>query len=224
MPYRNYNRNCRRPYRPRYYRRPYTSRPKSVGDYSLRQAAYAGLKYGKIAMSVLNSEKKYKDSTLTYTPSTGGTDINNLTSGITQGDGMTNRDGQSVLCKQIALRMVFNKNASATATRVKWVLFIDKRSGSTPVWSDVFAATSIEAFQNISDTPGRFRILRSGVVRLDTDNPEIEKQVVVNKSMHLKFDSAGNQYMNNVWLMMLSDEFANQPTINVVSRVRFYDN
>lgn len=195
--------------------------------YSTAQKAY---KLGSMAMSMLNSEKKYYDITsTTVTPSvpTSTYTTVSLLSAISQGDGPSNRDGSQIRVKSFQVQMTLNKNASATNTVCRWVLFIDRRVqiASTPGYTDLYDSTDVSnTFLNIEDQFKRFRIIRSGEVILDSDDQYKTVGVYVPCSLPVRYDTGNNVIMNNVWLMLVSSENVNTPTIIYRYRVRFYDN
>jgi len=188
-------------------------------------------RYGKYAMSVLNSEKKNYDVTnfatigMSPIPNTGL--VYGIFSPITQGDDNNQRDGNSIRAKSINFNISFLIHASATQTRIKWAVIQDVRPqiGTIPSFTDIYTSTGVNGLINIDNQSGRFKVLRTGMLVLST-GAYTEKMVErwIPYSYPVKYNDSGNVIQNQAYLVFVSDEITNTPTSAGTLRVRFYDN
>lgn len=198
--------------------------------YSGYGTAVKAYKLGSLAMSMLNAEKKYYDISQTTTnPSTpsGTYTVQNIFDGITVGDGPTNRDGYQIRVKSLCFRFLSQLNASATSTRLRFVIFLDRRPqiGSAPVWTDLFDSSNLQnSFYNLSDQWKRFKIITDKTIVVNTTNLETQTDIFIPMSLPVRYNASGQSINNNMWFFIVSDEITNTPQVSYRYRVRFYDN
>lgn len=228
MPYGRYRyQGRRRTYRRRRYSR---RRPAAAGNNMANIASVANTawKMGKIAMSVLNSELKHYDETNAPTPDTATGSVVSIVRGMAQGDTNNTFQGNSILLKSIQCRGSIVKNATATTTRVRYMLVRDSRpQSSVPAITDILSAASILGNMNIDDQIQRFRVLydRTYVVsNVAGCPPNITFNYYVKQSHHIKFNDSAVPVLNDYLLLAISDEATNTPTVTTASRLRYYDN
>lgn len=194
-------------------------------------ANYAGMAYSayKLATNlkgIINSELKHYDESTTMNPDNTSGTITAIVRGMAQGDTNNTMDGNSILLKSVNLRFSVIMNASATCTRLRFLLLKDTRPNSAlPAITDILSSSSIQAFMNIDDQLKRFRVLADKKITVNTQNPE--KQFFISrkfKQTHVKFNDAQLPVLNDFYVACISDEPTNTPTINMTSRLRFYDN
>lgn len=192
--------------------------------------ASKALKLGSFALSMLNSEKKYFDvSHTTVNPSTPATtpSVIPLLSSITVGDGATNRDGIQIRLKSLVINSISTLNASATATRLRIAVILDRRPqiGGSPSWTDFYDSSNVTtAMYNLADQWKRFRIITDKTVVLQSEANEVVTNLFVPMSLPIRYDSSGQPINNELYLVVASDETTNTPTFGYRYRVRFYDN
>lgn len=186
---------------------------------------------GTKALEMLNAEKKYYDiSQTTVTPAnpSGSYTVVSLVSSISQGDGPTNRDGSQIRLKSINVQLAMQINAAATTTNVRWVLFRDMRPqlAAAPTYIDLYDSTDvINTFLNIEDQWRRFKIIRSGLVTLNINqNPYSTTDLYVPCSLPIRYSTSNDVINTNIYLMLVSNEATNTPSVAYRYRVRFYDN
>lgn len=175
---------------------------------------------------IINSELKHYDETNSLTPDSSSGTITAIVRGMAQGTTNNTFDGNSILLKKIGLNFSMQMHASATSTRLRIMLIKDTRpQSSLPAITDILSSNTINAFLNIDDQLNRFRVLRDKRVILNTNNPE--KVLMVNRAFkrcHVKFTDAQVPVLNDFYVVLLSDESTNTPTVTVTSRLRYYDN
>lgn len=192
--------------------------------------ASKGAALGKIALGMLNAEKKYYDSDIVSTTPAGptGTYVTFFPfDDIVEGDGPTARNGVQIRVKSLQIRALCRRNASADVTRIRWALVLDRRVqvGSDPTWTDLYDDTNLsQAFLNMDAQWKRFKILRQGTQTLSTDNQEQELNIYMPMSMQVRYDNSDNVILGRMFFIAASDEATNTPTFNYRYRVRFYDN
>lgn len=189
---------------------------------NLALTAYKGVKYIR---SLVNSEVyKYDISNqLTFNTTPG---VVHLT-GIAQGDTLATRTGNSILCKGVYLRLLFSKHASATFTQIRVVLVRDNQqiSDTSPSYTDVFDASSTFGRVN-PNTAGRFSILYDKMIVLSSQR-DFSQQVIYRKMLkHIKYNGTADTDIQKggLYLMYLTNEATNVPSLTYTSRVYYHDN
>lgn len=219
----------KKPYRGRRRRRNYTRykkrMPQRVSYWSTAKQLWKDVTYLK---SLINTEFKYKDTSANSAISTSPNF--QLLNGLARGDDSTDRDGRQVRIKSLQSNFLFTQHASATSTIVRCIFFIDKdANGATPNMTDVFEAATINAPREL-DNRKRFVILKDWTVTLTSSGQTIKRQKVFkNLDMKTVYDdsTAGDITdisSNSLFLLLLSNEATNTPTVNSYVRIRFVDN
>lgn len=207
----------------RYNRVPYKAKPMSSAQmaYTLaKRAWYQGAKLKKL----LNVEYKGDDETYSTSSLSTTADIQKLTA-VAQGDTSISRDGNSILLKRLTIRIKCEMNASASFTEVRYIIFRWKNNDD-PVVGDILAnPTSTTSFLDI-DQSRHYDILDSQIINLNDQKPSVLIQKNFNLNSHIKYDgsSANSITYGGIWILMLSNEATNYPTVEYESRIRFIDN
>jgi len=183
----------------------------------------------KGAVSLLNAEVKFIDTGVSSAVGTAGSVT--LLSGITQGDGVSSRDGQSVKLKGGAIRLVSTMHASATRTQTRVLIVVDTRNqGSSPAVTDVLTAATVQSQLNLAAQPGRFVVLYDRVFsQISVGDSStlftiIELEALVDMHQLYSGTAAANTSGPTVFLVRLSTEATNTPTQAFESRLLFLDN
>jgi hypothetical protein len=193
----------------------------------IARKAWAATKYLK---GLVNSEKMYHDRALTL----GATqsDIWNLQQ-IATGDGAGGRTGNSILVRSLYLRGYMQINPSVSAvTRVSLCVVQDLQqiSDTVPTILDIFTSINPEATIKVGSTTnsaGRFKIIwRKNYSLVQGQSPNINIDKFFKLYSHIKFNGTGTSDIqkNGYYLVMMSSETVNFPTISVQSRLGYYDN
>lgn len=204
--------------------------------------------------ALVNSESKYFDTAIaTPSGSTAVfTCLNLIAQGTDVGQRIGNTIRVSNLNIRGQINAIGTTPSYGTHMRI--VLFIDRESASASVplsYTDLFTTSSLVAPFNILNSAGRFKILYDRFITLDLDSrPNFyikyfkkftfggkgrrfgRRKLVYKPSRiggHLiRFDSASNTLgstdTGNIWLMYVSDDNTNTPNVEIVSRIRYYDN
>lgn len=212
-----YNRN----YKKRSYKKPWYNRKYTPSEVAYR--AFKGVNYLK---GIINSEKHHHTLNSSVTPSTSGSVIS--LHEIAQGDTDSTRTGNSILAKSLAFRFLINMNPSATQTYVRILLIQDKQqiADTGPSITDVLHSASVQSLLLIQHI-GRFQVLHDQVVDLD-NSLRTTKMTKLYKKLHTHIryngSAASDIQKNGYYLMVLSNEATNTPTVFYNTRLSFYDN
>lgn len=209
------------------YRRRYPRRGNGQMDLvKTAKMAYAGVKYLK---GLVNVEKQALESTSTSNPdsTTGSLSCLNL---IAQGDAEGNRQGDSIMMKQIHLNIRYTINSSASNTSVRTILFLYKQpQGATPIITfPLSSATQMSPYNH--DNAGLYTILYDKTVCLSNTGQQERYLQITRKfyQVHETFDgataSAADIQRNALWILHVSDEATNTPTVVHRSQLLYVDN
>lgn len=176
--------------------------------------------------ALVNSEKH------TYSRTVSASTINSTgsmveLSNISQGDEYTNRQGRSILAKSLELNGWMVQNPSASTTVLRIIIFRDNNAdGSTPVSTEVLTSNNTFSLRNPEPhNMKRYQILLDKVYTFDDAKSKIAKfSFYKQMNKHIKFANGANSNQGSLWCYLLSNEPTNAPTVNLNSRIRFYDN
>lgn len=206
-------------------RRKYWKR--KAGKYcgSVAGTVYRLQKTVRYVTGLINSEKYIHDVTGSDTTDNTGT-IVHLT-GIAQGDGSGNRTGISIFLRNLFGRLVLEKNASATFTKYRIIFFFDKQqiADTAPSVTDVLSSASTIA--PLSETSlGRFKIIfdRHWVLHADAPTRFVKIRKVFRRHVRYNGAAATDQQKGALYMLIISSEATNTPTINYDLRLRYHDN
>lgn len=193
---------------------------------ALAKAAYKGFKYIK---GLVNAEKKYYDKIINLTPNWNGAIVH--LSDIAQGDSNNARNGNSILLRSIYLDLSISIGGGATNSQVRIALIMDTmQTGTPPLVNDIYeyvgSVNNVNSPLNI-DKAGRYKVLKD--MRCSLNNVGLSttfRRSYKKLYHHVKFTGASgaDEYKNNLWLVVLTNESTATPTVTGVTRLGFYDN
>lgn len=197
--------------------------------YSVMQMASKALKGVNYIRGLVNSEKFKHDLIGSSAISQAGV-MTHITN-ISQGDGEGQRTGNSIFVRNVNIRGSLIKDTSATVTRVRLMLIIDKQQvgDTTPNPGDVLdsvgTSNSVYSFLN-NDTVGRFTILKSRLYSLTEDTPVINVNWNFNLRHHVRYNGAGatDIQRGGIYILQIGTESANFPSFDRAIRVSYHDN
>jgi len=208
-----------------YSRRRYPRKGNGSTDYiKMAKMAYSGVKYLK---SLVNVEKHALNVTASLTPD-GATGTMTLLSGIAQGDNDNQRQGNSVKLHQINVNLDFLTDPDAIGTTLRVILFRYNQSQSTsPTAVTVLTSNNFLANYN-HDNVRLFSVLYDRTHTVSPDHPERFIRIFRKLGSHETFDgtsaAATDIQTGSIWLLMISDEATETPTVYVNSQLLFIDN
>jgi len=194
---------------------------------SVAKAAWSGVKYLR---TLVNSEVHKHDVTPT-SQAVGTTATIVQLNAIAQGDTAAQRTGNSLLAKYLSLKLYLTMNASATQTLVRIIIFMDKQqvADTAPATTDLLQSNSTLSFLS-NNAAGRFQVLKDYLINLDLASHSSWRnkyyKSFAGRNLHCKFNGVNNTDINKngVYLLMLSSEATNTPTLTYSSRFGFHDN
>lgn len=176
---------------------------------------------------LLNVEHKVYALANSPTISTTGS-ITNL-SGISQGDGAGNRDGDSIKVTSFNLRFRLTAHASSTNTSVRMIIFRGKSEhGKTFSISELLQSTVVYS-EKARDERYNTKILFDKVfdIPYGTNKMVVSRNMTFRKIMnpHINYDSATTTVENGgFYLLLLSTEATNTPTLDYRAVTHYLDN
>lgn len=218
------------PRRRSYRRRSRKSTPWYARKYSTQQLAYKAFKSAKYLKSLINVEKKKRDTTNTFT----STDQVSLLNQIAQGDTDLTRSGNSILMKSLYLQALLTSNATDNDISYRILIVQDTQqvADTSPSVSDVLDATAannlIAPLNN--ETVGRFKVLFDKRGVLNNLVASVTKQRMIKHyfklNLHARYNGSSDTDIqkNGLYLIWLHNGGANSPTFNVNTRLSFIDN
>lgn len=208
-------------------RKPWYNRSYTPGDLAFR--AFKGV---MALRGLVNSERHYRD--VSNVLGLNKSAINNLQP-IAQGDATSDRNGNSILCRSLYLRGFMQINSAVTLnTRVSIALVQDTQqiADTVPTVLNIFNSDDPEAMLNTANTnytAGRFKILwrkNYNLTNVTASRPTIFIEKYFKLYSHVKFNGSGvnDIQKNGYYLVFLTSETANFPTISITSRLGYHDN
>jgi len=189
----------------------------------LAKKAYQGVRYIR---SMINCEKHKADTAYGPLGISTTAAVSSLNQ-ISQGDNEFNRQGNSVLWKYMTFSGALSWNATGTGQALRIVVVMDTQqiSDTAPAGTDLWETTGPFSLIN-NETVGRFSILYDKVYVQKEDCDLIPLKFTVKKSHHLRFNGTASTdpQKGGMWLLIVSNQAVNTPTVAGTYRVCFYDN
>lgn len=148
---------------------------------------------------------------------------------VAAGDTAATRTGSSILLKGLHMRFALITHASAATTVVRILVVKDKQqvSDTTPAVTGILNSADVLSHV-VPDFTERFTILKDMTHILDlVGNPIKTFDFKLNMTgTHVRYNgTAGTDIQQNgVFVLLLSNQPTNTPTVSVQSRLTFYDN
>lgn len=238
---RKYRRRYRRPYRR--YRRRYTRAQKLCGDkkaagrsaWNWKTAGVTALKLANSIATVINTEKKYVDDTLSSDNVTSTKSIN-LFNALAKGDNHYNRDGDSILMQTLQVKGMIIQNSGATNTTFKvWYLLDKEAKGSLPNATDIWDSNGMSNYGIFDlrnrDYTDRFVILKERTYTMsDAKSTTMHINEFIKLGVHTKYlkgQSTGtisDLADNALYIVMATNEATNGAAIRLATRLTYTDN
>lgn len=183
----------------------------------------------KVIRGLVNSEMFHVDQTCQL--GSNQSTIFNLT-GIGQNDSVSGRTGNSILAKSLVMNGYMYVNPSVTTnSRVMIALILDTQqvSDTTPAITDIFTSSgSPHTLLNINNA-GRFKVLMRKQYTLDSNSAgQNAKQFKFFKrfGFHVRYNgtSSSDLQKNGIYLVIITSEPTNYPTVELITRFNYHDN
>lgn len=197
---------------------------------SAKMIANKALLTANYVRKLINVEYKFLDGSVAASISTTPS-VNYLTN-IGQGDGESNRDGDSVKIKSLQLAYTLSGNTSADATFVRCIIGIDKLHSGTDVTASGGTDNSLltntdMTSQRDRDNSKRFIVLYDKVHSFSNNGPETYYKKIFKKfNMKTQWDGTNgtDRRVNHLFFIAYSDQATNTPTLAMRYRTTYIDN
>lgn len=194
--------------------------------YSAKDLAIKALKNTQYLKGLVNSEMYKYDLASSQTISNTGSVV--ALANIAQGDTDATRTGNSLLARKMFMRMTFTQAAAADDTLYRVIFFIDKQQvgDTSPAVSDVLDTVSTLAPLN-SATTGRFKILKNYFFHTSNSSDTVNHKVCYKDLYHhIRYNgtAAADIQKGGIYMLVLSDQSVNVPTIFYNWRLSYHDN
>lgn len=201
--------------------------------YSVAQLATKAIKGVSYLKGLVNSERLKFDRSNNSIPVNWNGSIYTVCD-IAQGDGDSNRTGNSVFARNFNIRfnLAFNSTTVDYQT-VRVMLLIDKQqvSDTAPLPSQILENTGgVNSYMSHlnNEHVGRFTVLKSRVYTLHQDKPVISSVFNLNMRHHIRYNGpAGSDIQRGgIYVLFISDIDPNvsAPQAAFVSRLSYHDN
>lgn len=192
----------------------------------------------KTVAALVNSETKvYQNAPTSFSCTTTPTIINMITP--IQGDGASDRQGNSIALKSILLKDTIVWNSAGTPFQsVRRIIVLD-RNTTTAAWNNInelLASVNVIGLKVVANRR-RFKVLKDDVFHYNTEVDKIMpaplylskqfrwkgKNGQLNR-LHMEFDGSNNYGKNMVYAIYFSNYATNAPTIEVTWEGHYLDN
>lgn len=190
----------------------------------LASAAWRGVRYIK---GLVNSESYRVITSGDVNPTSSGT-IVHYTS-VAQGDGATTRTGNSIFVRALMVNLNIKINPSVIgSTFCRIIAFIDTQQigDTSPSVTDVLESANVNSSLALN-TSGRFKILRNWEFDLNAVNkPSRVIKKYFNLRHHVRYNGTNGSDIQKggIYILYLSTEATNTPTIGSNNFIRYHDN
>lgn len=208
MAYKTYKKNYRRK---RYVRK--------------RRSAYSMAKKSLYLAKKAQGQKELKHTNHSFSDTVSMTGTIVSLSTTTEGDGNNAREGNVIYPTSSRIRMNMEMDVDAVNTLVRVIVFKWLVGGTTPIITDILQTNSINSFKSEAN---RFnsKILYDRVHQLNI-GATTKKMVNINNKFRnylMAFPEATAQANKNaIYILMLSDETVDLPTVSFQQRLYFKD-
>lgn len=194
-----------------------------AGNYAY--SAWKGVQYLK---GLINVERKVKIESANNQSINGTTGLVVELTNVSQGDGQTTRDGNSIFCRNVFGRHAITRNAAGASVQlVRFMVVKDlQQQGDTnPTVSDILNAADPLSPLSLASR-GRFTILRDKLITLTDQYPNHTQKLNVPMKHHVRYNgtAASDIQKGGLYVVMISNTTSNHPVISYNYSTSFYDN
>lgn len=180
----------------------------------------------KMLKSLVNTEKKEQVIATTLNPTT--TAVRQLLNGTAHGTTDGDRIGNSIKSYDLLVRgrVVHNSSATSTLTRVI-ILWDHQPNGSALAATEFFQTENVLSARN-TDYGKRFSVLFDDMIATDTNRTIVPFKVYRKLKAHVEYKGSTAAITdiatNSLYMMCISNEATNNPTVTLNSKYKFIDN
>ena len=175
---------------------------------------------------LVNSEMLHRTNSGSTTSNSTGTLT--LLNGFGQDDTASGRTGNSVLMRNVLVRLVFTQHPTAISTQYRVMIVLDTQqiSDTNPSVTDILESANPLSTLKVGNA-GRFKILKSWMFTTDDDKGQTK---VINyykdMRMHTRFNGIADTDIqkNGIYLVTICNQATNTPTFDYYWKVGYHDN
>lgn len=154
-----------------------------------------------------------------------------ITQSLVQGDNINTREGDKIVVKRLQVNASFALNTLQPVSTIRYILFLDTMAnGVVPTPIELVSPVSVTGlYEPVNLLKRRFHIL-ADIVRplvLQASNQTVHYGVMFKKEIQIYFGDPGNiaaaNQKNALYVLMISDASANQPTFAFSHQLEFFD-
>lgn len=210
--------------------RRYRKTPWYSKRYSAIQLAAKAARGVRYLRGLVNSEMLHADTNFSLATVTGSGAMNHLTA-LSQGDAANARTGNSILLRSLAYRFKLEINSSVTANTTITMLILQdtQQIGDTqPSVTDVLSQAQTYSLLS-TNTAGRFKIMKRRSFLLTPASggrPAVEHKGFMNLYSHVRYNGTASSDIqkNGLYVLFISSESVNYPTVSGSFRIGYHDN
>jgi len=208
-------------YKKKAYRRPVYRKKPTYNKYSFAK---------RVKNAIINiAAKNYKDydvNDVTVTDD-GGTTFTYPLTNIAQGNGATERVGDSVMVSSINVRGQIRFNSTAEYNALRFIIFRDNQTvaDTTPSITQVLDQANPNGLMNMANV-GRFTILYDRTFNVSAvKNPQINFKCYIPLRLKVRYNgTAGTDIQKNgLWMMATSHDDVHGPECDFYARTHYVD-
>lgn len=215
---------------PRRFRRTFQSRRRRTAwynrRYSAKDLAKQALRQAWRLRGLVNSEMCKLDNGASASVTNSNAQSLIPLAGLERGDGDDQRTGNSIFARALNGNLFFEKNTSATFTYIRMMLVIDTQEVADGVPSVAAVLQSDYASHLNTSSVGRFKVLRSKVITLNSNAPSRNLKINIPMRHHIRYNGSAttDTQKGQIYLLLLSSEATNTPTVRYNLRLSYHDN
>lgn len=190
--------------------------------------ARSALKGVQMLRGIVNSERMYNDQVMTSTATTAAQSC----VAISQGDGSSDRTGNSILVRSISIAGQVEINSSVTSnTRCCLLLVQDMQqvADTTPTSTDILRGPTDPLSLLNTNTSGRFKVIKRWnffLTPVAGGRPVHQFRKYLKLYSHVRYNGSATTDIQKggYYLIWVNSESVNRPTLNLVVRTGYHDN
>lgn len=200
---------------------------KKYSSLQLAQKAWKGVRYIR---GLVNSEMFHYDTTFSAATIV-NTGSNTHLTALPQGDTNITRTGNSILLRSLTYRFKLEiSSAVSSNSAITMIVFFDTQqiADTSPAVTDILNTAAPQSLLNLNFA-GRFKVLRRKTFILTPATgarPALEFVDNLNLYKHVRFNGAASSDVqkNGLYVLFISSESTNYPTITGTFRIGYHDN
>jgi len=186
-------------------------------------------KTDKIVRLFNTEDKMFDENAISISPTT--TPVLQALTTVRAGTSVSQRVGNSIRLARFSFRASFaiNTTAGVTTTLVRFMIVSDmNNNGTAPTAAELLEVTTNPRSAYNKANLQRFAVISDKMIPLSTQgDPFFALELDLPLNFHIYYDGdSGTAAMfrnNNMWLVLVSDQLSNAPSVQAFSRIHYVD-